>query len=128
AGGGRQGEDRGQGVVQAGVVKINPGDSPGTQLRGPRQVVKGAVGEEPDIDAVHGGGECLGDGCQPADDGGEAFQHSADVEVFGVVAGGLPAEHVCVVGVVASSRSTCSPLVYALTDSRPKVSLNQVRS
>jgi len=56
------------------------------------ELIKGAVGEEAGVHAVHGGVEPVGDTGQAGDDLGALVQGPADLEVLGVVRG-WPVSH-----------------------------------
>ena len=80
-----EGEHGRQGGADPGLVHIDAADPAGAQLRGQRQLIQRAVGEEADIDAVQRGAEPLAHAGQPGDDLGKALQCPAAAQLAGVV-------------------------------------------
>ena len=93
------------------------GSTPPTRvspIRDGNGVGEGAVGDEPDIDAVEHGAKPLGHPGQPDDDDRELVQHSANPERLSVVHDRLEPQHVFAFGV-------------ALQGHQPEVDLEQGR-
>ena len=74
---GGQGQCRGEGGADPGLVQVDAAGAGGAEPGGQRQVVEHAVGEEGDVGAVECGGEPVGDAGQPGDDLGSTIHSSS---------------------------------------------------
>jgi hypothetical protein len=96
---GGQGESGVQDGADPRLVQVEAAGAGGSKLGGQGQLAGDAIGQEADVGAVQGGGEPVGHAGQPGDDLAEVVQAATAAPFFGVVHGGLKAQHVFAFGV-----------------------------